>query len=82
MHDIGRECSMHMDRRRIAYKILVQNLRLEKNFENNNQSYLKFYPKSKKPIKVVICHLPPNTPVEYMFDGLVSLGFDDISANR
>jgi hypothetical protein len=29
MHDIGRECSMHMGGR-IAYKILVQGLRLVK----------------------------------------------------
>jgi hypothetical protein len=35
-----------------------------------------FFPKSEKPIKAVICHLPHNTPAEDISDGLVSLDFD------
>jgi hypothetical protein len=31
-------------------------------FESNNLSYFTFYPKSQKPIKAVIWHLPFTTP--------------------
>jgi hypothetical protein len=37
-------------------------------FENNNLSYFMFSPKSKKPIKVVKCLLPHNTPAENLID--------------
>jgi hypothetical protein len=33
-------------------------------------------------MKVVICHLPHNTPAEDISDGLVSLGFDIISIKQ
>jgi hypothetical protein len=37
------------------------------------------FPKSQKPIKVIIWHLPPNTPAEEIYEVLVKLGFDTIS---
>jgi hypothetical protein len=39
-------------------------------------------PKSEKPMKVVIRHLPHNTPAEDISNRLVSLGFDVISAKQ
>jgi hypothetical protein len=48
-------------------------------FEGNNLSFFTFFPKSEKPIKAVIRHLPPNTPAEDICDGLVTLGFDVVS---
>jgi hypothetical protein len=40
------------------------------------------YPKSEKPIKTVIRHLPVNTPAEDIAEGLVDLGFDVISVKQ
>jgi hypothetical protein len=51
-------------------------------FHAHNFSYYSFYPKSEKPIQAVICHLPHNTPTEYIYDGLVSLGFDISSVKQ
>jgi hypothetical protein len=45
-------------------------------FDTNNLSYYSFYPKSEKPMKTVIRHLPHNTPVEDTSDGLAAFGFD------
>jgi hypothetical protein len=49
---------------------------VKSHFDSQNLSYYSSFPKSEKPIKVVICHLPHNTPAEDISDGLVSLGFD------
>jgi hypothetical protein len=51
-------------------------------FETSNLFYYTFYPKSQKPIKAMICHLPQNTPVEDIHNGLVELGFDIISIKQ
>jgi hypothetical protein len=51
-------------------------------FETNNLSYYTIYPKSEKPIKAVIRHLPVNTPAEDIAEGLVDLGFDVISVKQ
>jgi hypothetical protein len=48
----------------------------------SNLSYYSFYPKSEKPVKAVISHLPYNTPAEDIYDGLVSLGFDVIKVKQ
>jgi hypothetical protein len=50
------------------------------NFQNLN--YVTFYPKSLKPIKAVIRHLPGNKPAEEIYEGLVELGFDIISVKQ
>jgi hypothetical protein len=39
-------------------------------------------PKSQKPVKAVIRHLPPSTPAKDISEGLVNLGFDVISVEQ
>jgi hypothetical protein len=51
-------------------------------FESKNLSYYTFYPKSEKPIKAVIHHLPVNTPAKDISEGLVDLGFNVISVKQ
>jgi hypothetical protein len=46
---------------------------IKSHFDNQNLSYYSFFPKSEKPIKVVICHLPHNTPAEDISDGLIDI---------
>jgi hypothetical protein len=55
---------------------------VKSHFDANNLSYSSFYPKSEKPMKAVIRHLPQNTPAEDKRDWLVSLGFDVISVKQ
>jgi hypothetical protein len=55
---------------------------VKSHFDVNNLSYYSFYPKSKRPVNAVICHLPHNTPAEDLSDRLVSLGFDVISVKQ
>jgi hypothetical protein len=42
--------------------------------EKNNLQYFTFSPSSEKPIKVVIRHLPPDTPPEDTSNSLEGLG--------
>jgi hypothetical protein len=65
---------------RVIRRGMVGFLAVKFHFEKNNLSYFTFNPKSEKPIKAVIRHLPQNTPAVDICDGLVSLGFDVISA--
>jgi hypothetical protein len=51
-------------------------------FDSHNLSYYSFFPKSEKPIKAVIRHLPHNTPAEDISDGRVSFGFDVVSVKQ
>jgi hypothetical protein len=55
---------------------------IKKHLESTNLSYFTFFPKSEKPIKAVICHLPSNTPAQDISDGLMDLGFDIISVKQ
>jgi hypothetical protein len=59
---------------KIITRGMVDFLGVKSYLETNNLSYFTFYPKSEKPTKAVICHLPVNTPAEDICDGLVSLG--------
>jgi hypothetical protein len=52
---------------------------VKSHFDSQNLSYYSFFPKSEKPIKAVIRHLPLNTPAEDISEGMVSLGFDVVS---
>jgi hypothetical protein len=45
-------------------------------FDANNQFYYSSYPKSEKPMKSVISHLPYNTLAEDISDVLISHVFD------
>jgi hypothetical protein len=51
-------------------------------FESSDLPYFTFYPKSQKPIKAVIWHLPVSAPAEDISDGLVNLGFEVISVKQ
>jgi hypothetical protein len=51
-------------------------------FSTHNLAYYSFFPKSQKPIKAVLRHLPSNTPAEDISEGLVTLGFDIISVKQ
>jgi hypothetical protein len=55
---------------------------VKSHFDTQNLSYYFFFPKSEKPIKVVIRHLPHNTPAERISDCLVGLGFDVVSVKQ
>jgi hypothetical protein len=67
---------------RVITKDMVDYQSVKTHFETNNHSYYTFYPKSQKLIKAVIRHLPQNTPVEDILDGLVDLSFDVISIKQ
>jgi hypothetical protein len=49
---------------------------------SNNNLFYFFFPKSQKPIKGVIGHLPPDTPAADICDGLANLGFDVLSVKQ
>jgi hypothetical protein len=55
---------------------------VESYFFNKNLSYYSFFPRSRKPIKADVRHLPANTPAEDTSDGLVTLGFDVVRVKR
>jgi hypothetical protein len=55
---------------------------VKSHFDSRNLSYYSFFPKSEKPIKAVILHLPHNTPMEEISDRLVSLSFDVVSVKQ
>jgi hypothetical protein len=51
-------------------------------FESQHLSYFTFCPKSDKPIKAVIRHLPLNTQAVDISDGLIDLAFDVVSIKQ
>jgi hypothetical protein len=50
--------------------------------EKSNLHYFTFSPNSKKPIKAVICHLPPDMPAEGISNRLENLGFNIINVRQ
>jgi hypothetical protein len=63
----------------IVTKKMTDFYAIRKDLEQSNLSYFTFFPKSEKPIKAIIQHLPANTPTQDISEGLVVLGFDIIS---
>jgi hypothetical protein len=63
-------------------KDLVDYQAVKSHFEKNTLSYFTFFPKSDKPIKAVIRHLPINTPAEDIAERLVDIGFNVISVKQ
>jgi hypothetical protein len=51
-------------------------------FNNEKLSYFTSHPKSLKPIKAVIRHLPTNTPADEIYEALTELGFEVISVKQ
>jgi hypothetical protein len=51
-------------------------------FDGRKMSYYTFHPKSEKPIKDVIRHLPIETPAEDITNGLTELGFSVMSVRQ
>jgi hypothetical protein len=52
---------------------------IRKHFDSNHLNYFTFHPKSDKPIKAVIRHLPSDTPAEDISNGLQDLGYSILS---
>jgi hypothetical protein len=67
---------------RIVSKEMEDFSTIKKHLESTNLSYFTYFPKSEKPIKTVIRHLPSNTPAPDICDGLTDLGFDIISVKQ
>jgi hypothetical protein len=67
---------------RVVTKSLVDFHSIKSFFDTQHMTYFTFSPKSDKPIKAVIRHLPLNTPVEDISNGLVDLGYDVISVKQ
>jgi hypothetical protein len=67
---------------RVITKTLVDFAAVRSHLETHNLSYFTFYPKSLKPIKAIIHHLPISTLAEGSSSRLVSLGFDIISVKQ
>jgi hypothetical protein len=67
---------------RVVTKDVVDYLVVKSFFNQNSLSYFTFFPKSEKPIKAVLRHLPSNTPAQDISERLVDLGFDVISVKQ
>jgi hypothetical protein len=67
---------------RVLTKNMVDFQAVKSHFEGNNLSFFSFFPKSEKPIKAVIRHLPANTPAEDIAEGLGELGFEVFSVRQ
>jgi hypothetical protein len=69
-------------RTRVVTKDMVDYQAIKSHFEQNSLTYFTFFPKSDKPVKAVLRHLPSNTPAQDISDGLVYLGSDDVSVRQ
>jgi hypothetical protein len=61
---------------------MVDYQEVKAHFDQNSLAYFTFFPKSDKPVKAVLRHLPSNTPARDISDGLVDLGFDIVSVKQ
>jgi hypothetical protein len=67
---------------RVITKDMVDFEAVKLHFESNHLSFYSFFPKSEKPIKAVIRHLPNNAPAEDIAEGLGDIGFDAVSVRQ
>jgi hypothetical protein len=67
---------------RVVTKDMVYHQAVRAHFDQNSLTYFNFFPKSEKPVKAVIHHLPSNTPAKDISDWLVDLGFDFVSVKQ
>jgi hypothetical protein len=66
----------------IITKEMVDYSAMKSYLEKNNLHYFTFSPNSKKPIKAVICCLPPDMPVKDISNGPEDLGFNVINVRQ
>jgi hypothetical protein len=67
---------------RVVTKDMVDYQAVKAHFSENSLAYFTFFPKSEKPVKAMLRHLPSNTPAKDISDGLVDLGFDVVSVKQ
>jgi hypothetical protein len=67
---------------RVVTKDMVDYQAVKEHFNQNSLSYFTFYPKSEKPMKAVLRHLPSYTPAKDISNGLVDLGFYVVSVKQ
>jgi hypothetical protein len=67
---------------RVVTKEMADFSAIQQYLTSQNLHYFTFFPKSLKPIKAVIRHLPGNTPAAEIYEGLVELGFDIVSVKQ
>jgi hypothetical protein len=65
---------------RVVTKEMVDFSVIKEHFNDQNLNYFTFFPKSLKPMKAVIQHMPSNTPAKEIYE--VELGFDIISVKQ
>jgi hypothetical protein len=66
----------------VLTKDMVDYQAVKNYFDTQSLPYFTFFPKSQKPIKAVIRHLPHNTPAEDIAEGLGDIGFDVFSVKQ
>jgi hypothetical protein len=71
---------------RIGTKVITKTLAdfaaVKSHLESQSLSFFTFFPKSQKPIKAVIRHLPINCTAQDISEGLTDLGFDILSVKQ
>jgi hypothetical protein len=79
-------CEGQLEFRRYGTRVVTKGMAdfsaIKEHFNSQNLNYFTFFPKSLKPMKAVIRHLPGNTHAEEIYGGLVELGFDIISVKQ
>jgi hypothetical protein len=67
---------------RVITKSMTDFEAVKSDFSAHNLSFYSFFPKFVKPVKGVLRHLPSNTPAEDISEGLINLGFDEVSVKQ
>jgi hypothetical protein len=67
---------------RVITKSMTDFAAVKSYFSTHNLSFYSFFPKSLKPVKAVLRHLPLNTSAEDISEGLINLGFDVFSIKQ
>jgi hypothetical protein len=67
---------------RIIIKEMAEYSAIKSYLEKNNLHYFTFPPNSKKPIKAIIRHLPPDMPAEDISNSLEDLGSNIINVRQ
>jgi hypothetical protein len=67
---------------RVVTREMADYSAIKDHFDSKAFHYFTFHPKSEKPIKAVIRHLPMDTPAEDLSKGLQDLGFSVLSVKQ